>query len=712
YPVVLPPNGTFNYPPNASYISLVQQSPEQFQCLFPNGTQISKLNDVWDEPTDCFWPVDASEVIPMTQNTASPVVAGIYFTALMYIGMCFLLQLNMAVLFTEFEKAKDLQAKKLREDIMRLFKPADLFTRVSTVAVRRGDVIVQSAIGRQFLHLRAEILKIVVSREFINFGLVVTISNILVLSLDFHGIDVATKNNYETANFMFMLYFGVESLLKIVGLGLRRFWADKFNRFDLLTFFLGVVEAAISPPSFMDGTPGGSGIFTAFRAARAFKLARMWESLNQLLTAIFNSLSEILNFLLFLLLFMLIFSLLGMELFATHYQFDPNNYHMPFNNTNPQTRLHRSNFDSIVWAAFTVFQILSYDNFPAVMYDGWIAVGAWAPIYVSLVIILGVFVVMNMFSAILVQAVMKGNTNDDDNDDDIDSMILDSKHMDGGMRTKSTRILRRVMDQLARLQFPPPPTSPANDDDAPKRPVYLGRSLFLFAETNPLRRLCTALLQRREYTWAMSVIIFISCVDTALDSPLLDPNSSLGTLLDQVNLLFAVLFSVEMAINVVSRGLFIGRDAFVKDWWRVLDGFIVTVSILPYCFGNLNKDALTGLRSLRAFRALRPLRVINNIPSLKVVVNTLFRCIPDVGRALLFFFFMLFLFGLMSLALFKGALNTCSVSPYNYGLGTGTPVNPPWFPTDYTGDFNIVNVTVLEELDVMTFPRPWTKLTD
>ncbi|KAF0714102.1 hypothetical protein AaE_011648 [Aphanomyces astaci] len=108
---------------------------------------------------------------------------------------------------------------------MRLFKPADLFTRVSTVAVRRGDVIVQSAIGRQFLHLRAEILKIVVSREFINFGLVVTISNILVLSLDFHGIDVATKNNYETANFMFMLYFGVESLLKIVGLGLRRFWA-------------------------------------------------------------------------------------------------------------------------------------------------------------------------------------------------------------------------------------------------------------------------------------------------------------------------------------------------------------------------------------------------------------------------------------------------------------------------------------------------------
>ncbi|ETV99145.1 hypothetical protein H310_08549 [Aphanomyces invadans] len=479
FPVVLPPNGTFNYPPNASYISMVQNDPNQFMCRFPNGTQISQLIDVWDVPTDCFWPVDASEVIPMvcnqeaevgrqcqggavcgsnfdargnprfnyllqppwdgninddalfnsnlnyglpsfdnlgrtwlillqtitasgwmvltqtTQSTGSPVVAGIYFNALLYIGMCFLLQLNMAVLFTEFEKAKDLQAKVLKKQ--------------HTVAMQHGDVVIQSSMGRRWLDFRKKVLRIVTSRLFSNVGLAITVANILVLAMDYHDIDSSTQNTFEAVNFVFMLYFGVESMLKIIGLGLRRFWTDKFNRFDLLTFVMGVIEAATNPPALFDGNPGGHGFFTALRAARAFKLARKWKSLNQLLSAIVNSMGEILNFMLFLLLFMLIFSLVGMELFATRYQFSPDNFSMPFNNTDPQTWLHRSNFDSIVWAAFTVFQFLTYDNFPAVMYDGWIAVGASSPVYASLVIIMGVFIVMNMFSAILVQSVMDGN---------------------------------------------------------------------------------------------------------------------------------------------------------------------------------------------------------------------------------------------------------------------------------------------------------------
>ncbi|RHZ38551.1 hypothetical protein DYB31_009529 [Aphanomyces astaci] len=838
YPVVLPPNGTFNYPPNASYISLVQQSPEQFQCLFPNGTQISQLNNVWDEPTDCFWPVDTSEAIPMvcneqldigrqchggticgsnfdgrgnprfnyllqppwngnmnddalfnsnlnyglasfdnlgrtwlillqtitasgwmvltqtTQGTASPVVAGIYFTALLYIGMCFLLQLNMAVLFTEFEKAKDQQAFLLENERECLSKvlatiplskrrhplkihSTQLLQRVSIVAAQQGDIMIQSSLGRRWLDFRKRMYRLVTSWAFVNFGLVVTVANILVLAMDYHDIDLTTQNNFETVNFIFMLYFGVESIMKIVGLGFHRFWTDKFNRFDLLTFVMGVIEAATNPPACIDGTPGGNGFFTAFRAARAFKLARKWKSLNQLLSAIVSSMGEILNFLLFLLLFMLIFSLVGMELFATRYQFDPDNFAMAFNNTNPQTRLHRSNFDSIVWAAFTVFQFLTYDNYPAVMYDGWIAVGASSPVFASIVIITGVFIVMNMFSAILVQSVMDGNedsnaeshqvdiTSDSGNNPHdptsnkaVDERSADRRSPPSQLRSRSIRAARRAMRMLLRLNEknanPEDPTiiGTPTKDDVIHGQTNQGKSLMLFAHTNPIRRLCVSILNRPEYTYVMSSIIFVSCVGTALDSPLQDPTKGIGLVLDTSNLVFAVLFSTEMVLNVIARGFIQGPDAFVKDSWRLLDGFIVFVSVLPFCLGNTKSGALSGLRSLRAFRALRPLRVINKLPSLKIVVNTLFRCIPDMGRALMFAFFMLFLFGLMSLALFKGALNTCSVSPYNYGLGTGTPVNPPWFPTDYTGDFNIVNVTVLEELDVMTFPRPWTKMTD
>ncbi|RHZ37084.1 hypothetical protein DYB26_014536, partial [Aphanomyces astaci] len=525
YPVVLPPNGTFNYPPNASYISLVQQSPDQFQCLFPNGTQISQLNNVWDEPTDCFWPVDASEVIPMTQGTASPVVAGIYFTALLYIGMCFLLQLNMAVLFTEFEKAKDQQAKLMLKAENKLVSQLTfgfpmrtmhrlenapgmkLLTRVSVAAAIHGDIVVQSTIGRRMQAWRECIFRIVSSKHFVNCGVVATVANILILAADHHDIPIRTKQAFEIANFAFMMYFGVESTLKIWGMGLSRFWKDKFNRFDLLTFVMGAIEAALHPPSFVDGTVGTAGFFTAFRAARAFKLARMWKSLNQLLTAILQSLGEILNFLLFLLLFLLIFSLVGMELFATRYQFDPDNYPMSFNNSNPQTRLHRSNFDSLPWAAFTVFQILTYDNYPAVMYDGWIAVGAWSPLYMSIVIILGVFIVMNMFSAILVQSVMDGNGDELPPPNDVDA----APHGDqcaksithqrrSSIGTKSVRVAKRAMRKLLRLHIVHA-FQPIGHvlDGPPAHLVPRGKSLLLFSHRNPIRKFCHYILNRREY---------------------------------------------------------------------------------------------------------------------------------------------------------------------------------------------------------------------
>ncbi|RHZ31300.1 hypothetical protein DYB37_010542, partial [Aphanomyces astaci] len=706
-----------------------------------------------------------------TQTTGSPVVGGIFFTVLMYVGMCFLLQLNMAVLFSEFEKAKELQAKLLLKELQRKSvilaslppdagsakhrsaKLPDRTTTNSLTSTQPGDVAVQSSLRRRFATLRARMHVVVTSKKFINFGLLVTVANIIILALDHHDIDLDSKAVYEKMNFTFMLYFGMESIMKMLGLGFRHFWTDKFNRFDVLTFVLGVVEVIVHPPAFIDGTPGGGGFFTAFRAARAFKLARMWKSLNQLLTAILASFGEILNFLLFLVLFLLIFSLIGMELFATKYQFDPNNFSMPYNNTNPQTRLHRSNFDSIQWAFFTVFQILTYDNFPSVMYDGWIAVGTITPLYFALVIILGVLIVMNMFSAILVQSVMVDK--DEDIDDDIaltrdanalaleiannadgspdnvaaDGTILNaipsslkrsgnSPDRRGSVTPQRLRMTKRTMQQLMRMinSTNPPPQPPVSTygapDDGAAVQVNVGKSLYLFSPSNPIRRLSRFILKRREYTWVMSSIIFVSCVGTALDSPLQDTSTGIGLVLDSSNLVFAVIFSTEMALNVIARGLVQGPDAFVKDSWRLLDGFIVFVSVLPYCLGDSKSDALSGLRSLRAFRALRPLRVINKLPSLKLVVNTLFRCMPDMGRALLFAFFMLFLFGLMSLSLFKGALHTCSVSPYNYGLGTGTPINPPWFPTDFTGDFNIVNVTVLEELDVMTFPRPWTEMTE
>ncbi|KDO27513.1 hypothetical protein SPRG_06780 [Saprolegnia parasitica CBS 223.65] len=77
---------------------------------------LTSFDNIWSALVIVLQIVTASGWMVLTQNTQdaySWVVAGVYFNAFLFIGMCFLLQLFMAVLYTEFEKAKTNQERQL-----------------------------------------------------------------------------------------------------------------------------------------------------------------------------------------------------------------------------------------------------------------------------------------------------------------------------------------------------------------------------------------------------------------------------------------------------------------------------------------------------------------------------------------------------------------------------------------------------------------------
>jgi len=61
----------------------------------------------------------------------------------------------------------------------------------------------------------------------------------------------------------------------------------------------------------------------------------------------------------------------------------------------------------------TIFQILSGENWNGVMYDGWRALGSGAVVYFISLIVLGMFIVMTLFLAILLN-----NFGSDDEEDE------------------------------------------------------------------------------------------------------------------------------------------------------------------------------------------------------------------------------------------------------------------------------------------------------
>lgn len=86
-----------------------------------------------------------------------------------------------------------------------------------------------------------------------------------------------------------------------------------------------------------------------------------------------------------------------------------------------------------------------------------------------------------------------------------------------------------------------------------------GHSLLYFSRDSSTRQLCTWILAQTWFDNIIIVAILASTACLALDSPRLDPVTSLAQALVQLNYLWTWLFFAEMLIKVISLG-FTGSD--------------------------------------------------------------------------------------------------------------------------------------------------------
>ena len=124
-------------------------------------------------------------------------------------------------------------------------------------------------------------------------------------------------------------------------------------------------------------------------------MASKWKSLQDILNKIEKTLSAINYFSILLLLFITIYALLGMEIFAHEIKMDKKNQ-IDYKGTSP-----RINFDDFFHAFLAIFIVLVGDDWQFIYFDAIRAVGYGSTIYFVSLIILGNFIVLNLFLAIL-----------------------------------------------------------------------------------------------------------------------------------------------------------------------------------------------------------------------------------------------------------------------------------------------------------------------
>uniref|UniRef100_A0A8I5Y8D5 Voltage-dependent L-type calcium channel subunit alpha n=1 Tax=Rattus norvegicus TaxID=10116 RepID=A0A8I5Y8D5_RAT len=229
------------------------------------------------------------------------------------------------------------------------------------------------------------------------------------------------------------------------------------------------------------------------------------------------------------------------------------------------------------------------------------------------------------------------------------------------------------------------PSSPQDEGlrkKQPKKPVpeilpRPPRALLCLTLQNPLRKACISVVEWKPFETIILLTIFANCVALAVYLPMPeDDNNTLNLGLEKLEYFFLIVFSIEAAMKIIAYGFLFHQDAYLRSGWNVLDFIIVFLGVFTAILEQVNiiqtntapmssKGAGLDVKALRAFRVLRPLRLVSGVPSLQVVLNSIFKAMLPLFHIALLVLFMVIIYAIIGLELFKGKMHkTC------YFIGT------------------------------------------
>ncbi|CAG9531711.1 unnamed protein product [Cercopithifilaria johnstoni] len=650
-----------------------------------------------------------------------------------------------------------------------------------------------------FGRFREKLRAFVVCNHFKRGILFAILINTLSMGVEYHQQPELLTTILEISNYFFTGLFALEMLLKIGADGLFGYLSDGFNLFDGGIVALSVLEL------FQEGK-GGLSVLRTFRLLRILKLVRFMPALRYQLLVMLRTMDNVTVFFGLLVLFIFIFSILGMNLFGC--KFCKN----PVNAMNQTKKCERKNFDSLLWALVTVFQILTQEDWNVVLFNGMARTTPWAALYFVALMTFGNYVLFNLLVAILVEgfqeskeeekrqleeeAIKKATveeeerkrelelflakassstylnqknlpayytyshgpdnfqafqnvyqmrynvaTSPDDEEEGEKSLELGQRsfltrrtgsfnrhhppktinpdinfrlgrhtslilpqmvpHFDSyssgevrqrmnswcGMQTRLNTIRSidgrqavieaytkdRLIEANEELQIAIEQEERRKRERENTKLIRLLRktcfykrvdhSLYIFNSKNRIRIKCLQLTQKKWFDYTILIFIGINCITLAMERPSIPPKSLERQFLTFAGYVFTVIFTIEMSMKVVANGCLLGKDAYFKDGWNILDGALVIISLINIVFEllvHIDSPKIFGvIRVLRLLRALRPLRVINRAPGVKLVVMTLISSLKPIGNIVLICCTFFIIFGILGVQLFKGMMFHC-----------------------------------------------------
>ncbi|XP_049416957.1 voltage-dependent T-type calcium channel subunit alpha-1H isoform X2 [Epinephelus fuscoguttatus] len=268
---------------------------------------------------------------------------------------------------------------------------------------RRGVVDYKNGVVYAWVGFREKLKRIVESKYF-NRGIMIAILvNTLSMGIEYHEQPEELTDVLEISNIVFTSMFVLEMGFMLLAFGLFGYIRNPYNIFDSIIVIISVWEI-------IGQADGGLSVLRTFRLLRVLKLVRFLPALRRQLVVLMKTMDNVATFCMLLMLFIFTFSILGMHLFGCKFG---------LRTETGDTIPDRKNFDTLLWAIVTVFQILTQEDWNVVLYNGMASTSPWAALYFVALMTFGNYVLFNLLVAILVEGFQaEGDANRSESDDE------------------------------------------------------------------------------------------------------------------------------------------------------------------------------------------------------------------------------------------------------------------------------------------------------
>jgi len=140
-------------------------------------------------------------------------------------------------------------------------------------------------------------------------------------------------------------------------------------------------------------------VLRGFRVFRILKLAKSWESLNNLIWTLIYALRDIANLAIIFFLWVFCSTMLAAAIFSNKIKFNENEELDLENGESP-----RHNFDTMGSAFTSIFIVVQGEDWQYVMYDAMRATSPLAAILFLIIVIFGQIILLNLVTAVLIDS--------------------------------------------------------------------------------------------------------------------------------------------------------------------------------------------------------------------------------------------------------------------------------------------------------------------